>query len=142
MKQRTGSHSVHKLEVHLVWSTKYRYKALVGDVQLRCRDLLRQTCNTLDVQILKGVVSKDHIHLHVSYPASLGVSDLMRRLKGRSAKLLLQEFPELKRRYWGGHFWGIGYGAWSVGNITDEVLEAYLNHHKDQPNGDENFILE
>ena len=58
------------------------------------------------------------------------------------AKLLLQEFPELKRRYWGGHFWGIGYGAGSVGNITDELLEAYLNHHKDQPNGEENFILE
>jgi len=56
MKHCTGSHSVHKLDVHLVWSTKYRYKVLVGEVQLRCRDLLRQTCNTLDVQILKGVV--------------------------------------------------------------------------------------
>ena len=110
-------------------------------MQLRCRDLLRQTCNVADVQILKGVVSKDHIHLHVSCPPSLGLSDLIRRLKERSAKLLLQEFPELKRRYWGGYFWGIGSGAWSVGNITDEVLEAYLNHHNDQPNEDENFIL-
>ena len=95
---RTGSHSVHKLQVHLVWSTKYRYQVLTGDVQLRCRDLLRQTCNVLDVQILKGVVSKDHIHLHVSYAPWLSLSDLIRRLKGRSAKLLLQEFPELKRR--------------------------------------------
>lgn len=94
------------------------------------------------MQILKGEVSKDHIHLHVSYPSALGISDLVRRLKGRSAKLLLQEFPELKRRYWGGHFWGIGSGAWSVGNITEEVLEAYLNHHKEQPNGNENFNLE
>ena len=116
MKQRRGSHSVHKLDVHLVWSTKYRYKVLVGEVQLRCRDLLRQTCNTLDVQILKGVVSKDPIHLHVSYPPSVSVSELMRRLKGRSAKLLLQEFPELNRRYWGGHFWGIGYGASVMGH--------------------------
>lgn len=125
----------------MVWSTKYRYAVLTGDVQLRCRELLRQTCNVLDVQILKGVVSKDHIHLHVSYPPSLSISDLVRRLKGRSAKLLLGEFAELKRRYWGGHFWGIGYGCWSVGNITDEVLQAYLDHHKDNPNGDENFIL-
>ena len=62
MKQRTGSHSVHNLQVHLVWSTKYRYQVLTGDVQLRCRDLLRQTCNALDVHILKGVVSKHHIH--------------------------------------------------------------------------------
>ena len=80
------------------------------------RPLRRPGCNVLDVQILKGVVSKDHIHLRASYPPSLSLSDLVRRLKGRSAKLLLQEFPELKRRYWGGHFWGIGDGAWSVGN--------------------------
>ena len=139
---RSGSHSIHHLQVHLVWSTKYRYQVLTGEVQLRCRELLRQTCNALDVQILKGVVSKDHIHLHVSYPPALSMSDVVRRLKGRSAKLLLQEFPELKRRYWGGHFWGIGYGVWSVGNITEDVLQAYLNHHKEQPNGDENFILE
>lgn len=141
-QQRSGSHSVHNLQVHLVWSTKYRYQVLQGDVQLRCRELLRQTCNALDVQILKGVVSKDHIHLHVPYPPSLSVSELVRRLKGRSAKLLLEEFSELRRRYWGGHFWGIGYGSWSVGNITDAVLQAYLDHHKEHPNGDENFILE
>lgn len=141
-QQRSGSHSVHQLQVHLVWSTKYRYHVLHGAVQLRCRELIRQTCNALDVQILKGVVSKDHIHLHVSYPPSLSISDLVRRLKGRSAKLLLAEYPELKRQYWGGHFWGIGYGAWSVGAITHELLQAYLDHHKDHPNGDENFILE
>lgn len=146
-QQRTGSQWVHNLQVHLVWSTKYRYQVLTGEVQLRCRDLIRQTCNALDVQILKGVVSKDHTiapatRLHVSYPPSLSVSELVKRLKGRSAKLLLSEYPELKRRYWGGHFWGIGYGAWSVGSITDELLQAYLDHHKEHPNGDENFILE
>ncbi len=112
-QQRAGSHSVHNVQLHLVWSTKYRYQVLTGEVQLRCRELIRQTCNTLDVQILKGVVSKDHIHLHVSYLPWLSVSELVKRLKGRSAKLLLAEYPELKRRYWGGHFWGIGYGAWS-----------------------------
>lgn len=143
MKQlRIGSHSVHKLEAHLVWSTKDRCHVLTGEVQVRCQDLLRQTCNALDVRSLKGVVSKYHIHLHVSYPPSLARSELMRRLKGRSAKLLWQEFPELKHLYWGGPFWGSGYGAWSVSTITDELLEAYLNHHTGQPNGDENFILE
>ena len=101
---RSDSHSVHQLQVHLEWSTKYRYQVLTGEVQLRRRDLLRQTCNAQDGQILKGVVSKDHIHLHVSYPSALSMSDLVRRLKGRSAKLLLQEYPELKRRYWVGHF--------------------------------------
>ena len=50
---------------------------------------------------MKGVVSKDHIHLHVSYPPKLSVSDLVKRLKGRTARLLLEEFAVLKKRYWG-----------------------------------------
>lgn len=139
---RKSSHSVYQLHVHIVWSTKYRYEVLKGDVQVRCRDLLRQTCDTLDVQILKGVVSKDHIHLHLSYAPKLSVSDLVKRLKGRSAKMLLEEYGELKKRYWGGHLWGIGYGAWSTGNITDEMIQEYLNHHNEGPNNNQNFILE
>jgi putative transposase len=139
---RKVSHSVHQLHVHLVWSTKYRYAVLQGDVQLRCRDLIRQICDSLDVRILKGVVSKDHIHLHLSYPPKISVSELVKRLKGRSARLMLDEFSELKRRYWGQHLWGIGYGAWSTGNITDEMVQEYLNHHKEGPNTDQNFILE
>ena len=139
---RKGSHSVHQLHVHLVWSTKYRYEVLKGDIQIRFRELIRQTCDSLDIQILKGVVSKDHIHLHVSYPPKLSISDMLKRLKGRSAKILLVEYTELKKRYWGGHLWGIGYGAWSTGNITDEMIQQYLDHHKEGPNSDQNFILE
>ena len=144
MQQRRGSHSVYALQVHLVFITKYRRKVLRGEIQERCRDLIRQSCDALDVRILKGVVSSDHVHLHLSYPAKLSVSDLMRRIKGRSARKLLQEYPTLRRRYVGGHFWGIGYGAWSTGAITDEVVNEYLEHHRhsEGPNGTENFILE
>src|SRR3974390_1993041 len=139
---RRGSHSVHQLHVHLVWSTKYRYAVLNGDIQLRCRELIRQICDAMDVQILKGVVSNDHIHLHLSYPPKLSVSDLVKRLKGRTARLMLDEFTELRKRYWGQHLWGIEYGAWSTGNITDEMIQEYLEHHKEGPNTDQNFILE
>ncbi len=142
MENRRGTHNVNRLQVHLVWITKYRYHVLQGEIQLRCREILRHVCNSLDIQIVKGVVSKDHIHLHLSYPPQLSVSEIVRRLKGRSSRILLQDFPELKRRYWGSHFWGIGYGCWSTGHITEYMLEAYLNHHKDQPNSDEAFILE
>lgn len=142
MENRRSTHNVNRLQVHLVWITKYRYHVLQGDIQLRCRDILRQVCNSLDIQIIKGVVSKDHIHLHLSYPPQLSISEIVRRLKGRSSRMLLQEFPELKRRYWGSHFWGIGYGCWSTGHITEDMLEAYLNHHNDEPNSDEAFILE
>ena len=139
---RKGSLSIHQLHVHLVWSTKYRYAVLKGEVQIRCRDLIRQICDAMDVRILKGVVSKDHVHLHVSYPPKVSVSDLVKRLKGRSARLMLEEFVELKKCYWGQHLWGIGYGAWSRGNITDEMIEQYLEHHREVPNSDQHFILE
>ena len=139
---RNGSHSIHQLHVHLVWSTKYRCGVLRGDIQIRCRELIRQSCDSLDIQLLKGVVSQDHIHLHISYPPKLSISEILKRLKGRSAKMLLVEYSELKKKYWGGHLWAIGYGAWSTGNITDEMIQQYLDHHNEGPNSDQNFILE
>jgi putative transposase len=105
---RRGTHSVYELTVHLVFGTKYRFKVLEGEVQIRCRDVIRQVCNIMDVQILKGVVSKDHVHLHVSYPPKMSISDLIRRVKGRTSRKLQDEFPHLKQRYWGRHFWSIG----------------------------------
>ncbi len=59
MDYRYGSHTVYKIEYHLVWVTKYRYKALVGDVGQRVRELVRQTCEAFEIRIIKGVVSKD-----------------------------------------------------------------------------------
>ncbi|HNW69410.1 MAG TPA: IS200/IS605 family transposase [Bacteroidales bacterium] len=140
---RKSSHTVSRMSVHIVWVTKYRYHILQGDVQKRCRDLLVQICNSENVCILKGVVSKDHIHMHIEYPPSISISDLVRRLKGRTSRMLQQEFPELGKRYWGRHFWAIGYGAWSTGNITDEMVQEYLEHHKDKPNTPTgNWIME
>lgn len=142
-KYRRGSHTVSRLTVHLVWVTKYRYHVLEGDVQKRCRSLLIQDTETLDVEILKGVVSKDHIHMHIEYPPKLSISGIVKKLKGRSSRLLQREFPHLKKRYWGQHFWATGYGAWSTGNITDEMVQEYLEHHRKPNDSDrENFILD
>ncbi len=142
-RNRKGSHSVTRLTAHLVWVTKYRYHVLKGEVQQRCRELIIQICDAEDVVILKGVVSKDHIHMHAGYPASLSISGLIKRLKGRTSRLLQQEFPHLAKRYWGRHFWAIGYGAWSTGNITEELVQAYLEHHRHRSNQDrDTFIME
>ena len=140
---RTGSHSVSRMSAHIVWVTKYRYHVLTGDIQVRCRDLVVQICNTENVQILKGVVSKDHVHIHVEYPPSLSISNLVKKLKGRTSRILQQEFPSLGKKYWGRHFWAVGYGVWSTGNITEEMVQEYLEHHRDKPNSETgNWILE
>jgi len=136
-----GSHSVTRLSAHIVWVTKYRYKVLTGDIQKRCRDLILQVCDTEDVNVLKGAVSKDHVHMLIEYRPSMSISDFVKRVKGRTSKLLQQEFPDLWKRYWGRHFWAIGYGAWSTGNVTEELVKEYLEHHKDQSNYDNNKMI-
>jgi len=88
MKYRTGSHTKYNIEYHFVWATKYRYQVLVGDVGLRVRELVRQTCEHLELEILKGVISKDHVHLLVSAPPTIPASIIMKRIKGRSSTKL------------------------------------------------------
>lgn len=140
---RRSSHTITRLTVHIVWVTKYRYHVLKGEIQTRCRELIIQICDSEDVRILKGVVSKDHVHMLIEYPPSKSVSDLVKRLKGRTSRLLQQEYPELKQRYWGKHFWAIGYGAWSTGHMSEALVEEYLEHHRHPSNRDsDNFILE
>jgi putative transposase len=139
---RYGGHTVSRLTVHLVWVTKYRYKVLTGDIQKRCRELLIQVCDTEDIRILSGVVSKDHIHMHIEYPPSVSISNLVKRMKGRASRLLQKEYTELSKRYWGKHLWGIGYGAWSTGNITEDIVQEYLKRHKSSSNDTEDFKLD
>jgi len=134
---------VSRLTCHIVWATKYRYKVLKGDVQVRCRELLIQVCDAEEIEILKGVVSSDHVHMHIEYAPKQNVSTMVKLLKGRSSRKLQMEFPKLKNRYWGRHFWASGYGVWSSGNITDKMVNDYLEHHR-KPNDldGNNFILE
>ena len=140
--QRISGHTVSSLAVHIVWSTKYRYKVLKGDIKIRCRSILMQVCEAENVLILNGVVSGDHVHMHIQYLPSQSISDLAKKLKGRSSRKIQQEFPELSKRYWGKHFWAIGYGCWSTGNITDEMVNEYLEYHKKPDDDGSNFILE
>jgi len=126
---RYTNHTVSKLTAHIVWITKYRYKILTPDIKPRIRELIIQICDSEDVKIIGGVVSIDHIHLQIEYLPKLSISDLVKKIKGRTSRIIQQEYPKLSKRYWGKHFWGIGYGVWSSGNITDEIINEYLKHH-------------
>ena len=103
MQYDKGKHCTFYHRYHLVWITKYRFKVLSGDVRLRVREIIRQVCAENRVEIIKGVLAGDHVHMFVSIPPSLSVSDLMRKMKGRSSHKVQREFPQLKKRYWGRH---------------------------------------
>ena len=123
---RKTSHSVYDLKVHLVWITKYRKPVLFGNVATRLRDLVREICKSLDVEILRGHVSKDHVHLFVSMPPYLSVSELVKRVKGKTSWKLMSENRKLSKQFWGRHLWARGYFAASSGNVTDEVIMQYI----------------
>ena len=135
MQYDTGKHCVFYHRYHLVWSTKYRYKVLTGDVRLRVRDVIRQVCDQNGVNILKGVLSSDHVHMFVSVPPKIAISDLMRKVKGRSSHKVQSEFSHIRKRYWGCHFWGRGYFSTTNGAITEEVVLQYLEKHIPNPTG-------
>ena len=133
MSYRKTSHSVYDLKYHVVWITKYRKPVLRGEIAIRLRELVRQTCAALDVYIVSGHIAVDHVHLLVSVPPMISVSTLMQRIKGRSSRKMLEEFGELNRQFWGRHLWARGYFAASSGNVTDEIIKQYIESQGTPP---------
>ncbi len=124
---RLGAHTKSDLKVHVVWIPKYRKSVLTGDVALRVRDLIRQIAAEHELEIISGKVARDHVHVFLSYRPTQKVSQIMQWLKGISSRVLLQEFPHLRKKFWGRHFWARGYLAVSSGTITDEMIQEYLD---------------
>ena len=127
---RKTSHSIFDIKYHIAWITKYRYPVLKNQVAMRTRELIREIAKTQEVEILAGHVGADHIHLLVSAPPQLSVSRLVQHLKGKSSRKLLQEFSELRKRYWGQHLWARGFFCVSSGNVTDEMWKEYIENQR------------
>ncbi len=137
---KSSSHAVWDCKYHLVWISKYRYSALVGDVGLRARELLRKIARSLEITIYAGTLNRDPVHVLVSLPPQVSVSRAVQFLKGKISHRLLSEFAALRKRYWGQHLWARGYWVASSGNVTDEVWQKYIeNQVPEEP--DDNFKI-
>ena len=123
---RRTSHTRFDIKLHFVWITKYRKPLLVGAVGHRVRDLTRKICAEFEVEIIKGHVSRDHVHLYVSCPPHISPSQLMQRIKGKTSRKLQQEFKHIHKQCWGRHVWARGFFVASSGNVTDEVIRQYI----------------
>ena len=102
---RKSSHTVYDLKYHLVWITKYRKPILIGDIATRTRELIREICKSQDVEIIKGHIFRDHVHIFVSVPPHVSVSQLVQWLKGKSSRKMMMEYKSLSRMFWGRHIW-------------------------------------
>jgi putative transposase len=130
---RLGAHTKSDLKVHVVWIPKYRKPVLTGDLALRVRDIIRQIASEHELEILSGKIARDHVHVFLSYRPTQKVSQIMQWLKGTSSRVLLQEFPRLRKQFWGRHFWARGYLAVSGGTLTDDMIRQYIDEQEGEP---------
>jgi putative transposase len=130
---KLGAHTKTDLKVHLIWIPKYRKRVLTGPVAIRTRDLLRQIALEHEIEIISGKVSVDHVHMFICYHPTQNISKIVQWLKGISSRMLLSEFPHLKKHFWGKHLWARGYLAVSSGNITDEMIQQYIEEQEGEP---------
>ena len=135
---RKSSHTVYDIKYHIVWATKYRKPVLRADIGQRARDLMREICRANDVEIIRGDVGKDHVHIFVSVPPHISVSNLVQSLKGKTSRKLMMEYKSLSKTFWGRHIWARGYFVASSGNVTDEVVMRYIEMQGTEPQ-DDNF---
>ena len=141
-RYRRAAHTVFELHYHFVFGTKYRRPVLRGEVAQRVRELIREICRSHNVEILRGAVKADQVHLFVSVPPSVAPSRLMQAVKGKTSHHLLSEYRRLKREFWGRHLWARGYFACSSGNVTDEMIAEYIESQGDEPKDDREFTVE
>jgi len=140
---RKSAHCIYDVKYHVVWITKYRKPVLVEEIGRRVREVIRRICTSLDVEIIKGNIRRDHVHLLVSVPPTLAVSKLVQRMKGVTSRILLQENRGLNKAFWGRHLWSRGYFVASVGDVTEEVIARYIeDQHSMERDEDADFKVE
>ena len=131
---RTGRSCVFKNYIHLVFVTKYRRNAITDKMLLRLNGLFKETCLQMDAELLEYNGKDDHVHLLVTCPPKLAVSNLVQKLKGKSAYFLRKEFGEqIKRKLWGNHFWSPSYCVVSCGGAPLEIVQKYIEEQRRSP---------
>lgn len=139
---RHTSHTTYDNKYHIVFITKYRKKVLKDDIGHRLREIIRQVCSADKVDILKGAIGPDHVHLMLSIPPYIAVSRIVQHIKGESSRKLQMEFPQFQKQFWGQHFWAIGYFCTTTGTVTDKVIRDYIeNQGKKEEDEDKTFVI-
>ncbi|MEP7111298.1 MAG: IS200/IS605 family transposase [Ferruginibacter sp.] len=136
-KYKKLSHVVYKCDYHLVWTPKYRFRVLFGEVKVLVENDIRMLCEWKGVEILELNVQIDHVHVICSVPPKVSISDLMGTLKGKLAIKLFKSYPKLKQKpYWGNHFWSRGYFVNTVG-VDEDIIRRYVIYQEGEDKKEE-----
>ena len=131
-KYRKLTHVVYKSDYHIVFTPKYRFRIMTGQISSMLEHDIKTICEWKDVVVEELNIQIDHIHMIVSIPPRVSVSDFMGILKGKTAIKLFKSYPKLKKKpYWGNHFWARGYFENTVG-LDEEMIRCYVKYQEDK----------
>lgn len=131
IKHQMAKFDVYSLQYHIVWAIKYRKPIFIGEIETDIRNYLLETLKSLDMNIIAMEIMPDHIHLLVNCSPQHYIPDIIKALKGVSARLLMKEFgEELKRKLWGGHLWNPSYFVATASENTEEQIRKYIQNQK------------
>lgn len=134
------AHALWQCKYHVVWCPKYRFQILEGKIGQGVEEQLRQLCEWKKVEWVEGNVQKDHLHLVLAIPPKYSVSEVVGFLKGKSAVKMFDLVPQLRKRYWGRHFWARGYCVSTVG-LNEEQIRKYVRWQLEKDQGMEQMGL-
>ena len=131
MKVTHGRGYVYSIQYHIVWCVKYRHPILTNEVEKRLFEILYKITEDNKFQILECNGDKDHIHLLINCSPQHYIPDMIKALKGVSARLLMKEYGnDLKKKLWGGHLWNPSYFVATVSENTEEQVRIYIQNQK------------
>ena len=131
MEVTHGRGYVYSIQYHIVWCVKYRYKVITEQIENKLIETVNKIADDNGFQILECNADKDHIHLLVNCSPQHYIPDMIKALKGVSARILMKEFDEeLKKKLWGGHLWNPSYFVATVSGNTEEQIRKYIQNQK------------
>ena len=126
------SHVIYRCTYHIVWTPKYRYRVLEGLVKDSLKYDIPMLLEWKSCEMIEMNVQIDHVHLIVSVPPKVSISQLMGILKGKTAIKIFKSYPQLKvKPYWGNHFWSRGYYVDTIG-LDEDKIKRYVKYQEEQ----------
>ena len=136
MDNSSLAHCKWECQYHIVFIPKFRRKKLYGMVKDDVREIIKTLCGYKKVEIIAGAVCADHVHLCVSIPPKMSISDFVGYLKGKSALMIFDKHPELGSK-WDRSFWARGYYVATVGNVNEETVKEYIRRQTEESMNEE-----
>lgn len=121
-----GRGYVYSIQYHIVWCVKYRHEVLFDEVEESVKEILQEIAQEHDFTIKKMESDKDHVHLLIECKPQHYIPDIVKTLKGVSARRMFKKYPELKSKLWGGHLWHPSYFVATVSEQTEEQIKDYI----------------